>query len=174
MGGLNEEVLDLMRQSGCYQLSFAVENANQRILHDVIHKPIKLEKIKPLVKYCHKIGIDTHAFFVTGFPEETVAEMKNNYRFARECGFTSASFHLITPYPGSDIYEQYPPEDLERIETKSVNIHHPELSDRELEELVDSFNQKFNRSLLWRNPRRFLTKYGGNMVRRKKLSFGRQ
>jgi len=174
VGGLDEEVLDLMRRSGCYQLSLAVESANERILREVIHKPIKLERVKPLVKYCHKIGIDTHVFFVTGFPEETVADMKRNYDFARECRFSSASFHLITPYPGSDIFQKYPPEDLARIETKSVNIHHPELSDQELERLVDGFNKRFNRSLLWRNPRRFFSKYGGNLLRRRNINFGRQ
>ena len=174
VGGLDEEVLDLMRRSGCYQLSFAVENANPHILHKVIHKPIKLERVKPLVKYCHKIGIDTHAFFVTGFPEESLEDMKRNYEFAKECGFSSASFHIITPFPGTDIYKKYPIADYTVIEMKSVNIHHPELSDAELEELVDGFNKRFNRSLLWRNPRRFLRKYGGNLLRRRKVHFGRQ
>ena len=174
VGGLDEEILDLMRQSGCYQLSLAVESATPSILHQVIHKPIRLEKVKPLVKYCHKIGIDTHAFFVTGFPEESVEDMKRNYEFAKECGFSSASFHIITPFPGSDIYEKYPITDYVGVEMRNVNIHHPELSDQELERLVDGFNRRFNRSLLWRNPRRFFSKYGGNFIRRRKVFFGRQ
>lgn len=174
VGGLDEEILDLMRKSGCYQLSLAVESANPSILYQVIHKPIKLEKVKPIVRHCHKIGIDTHAFFVTGFPEETLADMKRNFEFAKECGFSSASFHIITPFPGSDIYEKYPISDYLWVEMRNVNIHHPEISDQELERLVDGFNKKFNRSLLWRNPRRFFSKYGGNFIRRRKVFFGRQ
>lgn len=174
VGGLDEEMLNLMRKSGCYQLSLAVENANPSILHQVIHKPIKLEKVKPIVRYCHKIGIDTHAFFVTGFPEETLEDMKRNYEFARECGFSSASFHIITPFPGSDIYEKYPISDYLGVEMRNANIPHPELSSQEIERLVDGFNKRFNRSLLWRNPRRFFSKYGGNLIRRRKVFFGRQ
>jgi len=170
VGGLDTELLDLMKESGCYQLSFAIESSNQEILSNVIKKPLKLDKVEPLVKYCQKIGIDIHAFFVSGFPEETVKNMKDNYRFAKAMNFTSASFNIVNPIPGSELYEKYPV-DYSQIELRNASIPHPEISSAELEKLIAGFNKRFNSSLIYRNPRMFFKKYILNMVRKRSFRF---
>lgn len=159
--GLDEEVLYWMKQAGFYQVTFAVENANKMILKDVIHKPIHLERVKPMVKYCHKIGIDTHAFFVMGFPEESVASMNNTYEWAVDANFCSATFNIIQPLPGSELWEKYKGDvkDLTQINLRYSTIPHPEISKPQLEKMIDGFNTKFNSSAWHRNPKMFIMKY---------------
>lgn len=167
VGGLNEELLEGMKESGCYQLSLAIESSTPRILKSIINKPTKLEMVDPVVKICKRIGIDLHAFFVCGFPEQTRDEILNDYRFAKKMGFTSASFNIICPLPGSRIYDEY--KDLlsfNDVDLRKSRIPHPEISNEEMEKLVDGLNKKFNRSLLYRNPSMFVKKYIATAIRK--------
>jgi len=157
--GLDNDLLDLMKASGCYQLTFPVETSNEKILKKVINKPIHIEKVEPLVKHCHKIGIDVHAFFVCGFPQQTKQDMINDFEYAKRVAFDSASFHIITPLPGSKIYDQYHDIDLKNINYIHSTIPHPTLSSKEIEDLVNSFNVEFNKLLQQRDPVKFYNKY---------------
>jgi len=172
VGGLDFELLDLMKESGCYQLTFAIESSNQEILSKVIKKPLKLDKVKPLVEHCHKIGIDLHAFFVSGFPEETLEDITNNYKFAKEMGFTSATFNIVNPLPGSELYEKYAQStDITEVDYRNAHIEHPEISKADLEKHIRSFNKRFNASVIYRNPRMFFKKYIRTAIRKPSFRF---
>ncbi|MCP4613448.1 MAG: B12-binding domain-containing radical SAM protein [Planctomycetes bacterium] len=168
VGGLDEELLHLMKESGCYQLSLAIESSTPRILKNIINKPTNLEAVEPVVKTCKKIGIDLHAFFVCGFPEQSRDEIINDYRFAKKMGFTSASFNIICPLPGSKIYEKYKDIlSLDKVDLRKSSIPHPEIGIEEMEKLIDGFNKKFNSSLIFRNPRVFIKKYMATVIRKR-------
>ena len=175
IGGLDDELLHLMKESGCYQLSLAIESSTPRILKDVINKPTNLDSVEPIVKTCKKIGIDLHAFFVCGFPEQSRDEIMNDYRFAKKMGFTSASFNIICPLPGSKIYKKY--KDIltfDKVDLRKGSIPHPEISSEEMEKLIDGFNKKFNSSLAFRNPRAFVKKYVATAVRKHSFDLTRK
>jgi len=170
VGGLDEEMLVLMKESGCYQLSLAIESSTPRILNEVINKPLKLEMVKPVVAVCKKIGIDLHAFFVCGFPEQSKEEILNDYSFAKEMGFTSASFNIICPLPGSRIYDKYKGSlSFDAVDLRKSSIPHPELGRREMERLVAGMNRRFNASLIFRNPIMFVKKYVATILRKPSL-----
>jgi radical SAM superfamily enzyme YgiQ (UPF0313 family) len=172
VGGLDDELLYLMKESGCYQLSLAIESSTPRILKEVINKPTKLEMVDPVVKTCKKIGIDLHAFFVCGFPEQSREEIINDYKFAKKMGFTSASFNIICPLPGSDIYDKYKDVlSFGDVELRKSSIPHPEISKQEMEKLVDGLNKKFNSSLIYRDPLMFIKKYAATVVRKPSFDF---
>ena len=175
VGGLNDELLIAMKESGCYQLSLAIESSTPRILKEVINKPIELEMVEPVIKTCKKIGIDLHAFFVCGFPEQTRDEIINDYKFAKQMKFTSASFNIICPLPGSRIYDKYKDVlSFDDVDLRKSGIPHPEISSREMEKLVSGLNKKFNGSLLYRNPTMFVKKYVGAVIRKSSFEFARK
>ncbi|MBF0117641.1 MAG: B12-binding domain-containing radical SAM protein [Desulfobacterales bacterium] len=165
--GLDEELLQLMKDSGCYQLSLAVESSTPKILEEVINKPIDLKKVRPIVRMCRKLGIDLHAFFVCGFPEQTRKEILNDYYFAKEMGFTSASFNIICPLPGSRLYHKYSNFlDFDQVDLRKASIPHPEMTSDELVMLVDGMNKMFNSSLIYRDPFMFIKKYIATIIRK--------
>lgn len=158
--GLSTYILDLMKRAGCYQLTFPVETFNCHILRNIINKPLTVWKVKKLVDHCHKIGIDVHAFFVCGFPEQSKDDLLYDFKRAKQTGFDSASFHIITPLPGSRIYEKYNDKvNLDNINYINPTIPHPEMKKEEIKELVHSFNVNFNKAYKWRHPYKFLKKY---------------
>ena len=172
VGGLDPELLDVMRASGCYQLSLAIESSTPRILEEVIDKPTRIDHVKPVVDYCRRIGIDLHAFFVVGFPEQSVEEIQADYSFAREMDFSSVSFNIISPLPGSRLYEEHVGNvEFSEIDLRKASIKHPQISQRRLEEMIHKYNKTYNRSLLWRDPRLFVRKYVCTVIRKPSFRF---
>lgn len=160
IGGLDNYILKLMKESGCYQLTFPVESSNERILKDVINKPLDPDIVKPLVDMCHKLKIDVHAFFIEGFPEQTKQDMINDYHYAKKINFDSVTFLIITPLPGSCIYEKYKDNvDLDNINYIYSTIPHPTMSAAEIESTVHMMNVRFNKRWKWRHPIKFIRKY---------------
>lgn len=149
---LDEELLERMKESGCYQLTFAVESGNQEVLNKIIKKPLNLKKVKPLVKKAHEIGIQIHAFCICGLPGETIKQMHETYNFVKDCKFDSASFFLATPLVGSELLkickkEGYLRQDIKGNEMlyKIGNISTPEFKAEEVQKLVEHFNKTYNR-----------------------------
>ncbi|MFC1804801.1 B12-binding domain-containing radical SAM protein [Candidatus Omnitrophota bacterium] len=102
---LDEELLLMMKRAGCYSLSFGVESGNQETL-DSVKKGQKLEKIKQVFDICHRIGIETVAFIIIGFPNEGRKEIDQTLRFLKEIRADIADIHLLIPLPGTELFEQ--------------------------------------------------------------------
>jgi radical SAM superfamily enzyme YgiQ (UPF0313 family) len=102
---LDSDLLRLAREAGCYQLTLAIESGNQEVLDNVIHKPLQLDKARDLAKTIKELGIDTNAFFIIGFPGETLDNMRDTFRLARELDLNSACFFIAQPLPGTRLYD---------------------------------------------------------------------
>lgn len=101
---IEEDVLRLMKESGCHQISISVESGSQRVLDEIIHKPLKLDIIPRVVELCRKYEVKIGANFVLGFPGETWGEIRQSVKFAEDSDFDVVHFHLATPYPKTELY----------------------------------------------------------------------
>jgi radical SAM superfamily enzyme YgiQ (UPF0313 family) len=82
---LNEEMLDIMKRTGCIYLIVGVESGDQWVLDNVIHKqPLTIEKVLNAFRLGKKAGIDMHAFYIIGFPRETLKQIHKTLYFAME------------------------------------------------------------------------------------------
>lgn len=102
---LDEDILRLMKQAGFTRIGIAIESGCERVLHQIIRKPLKLEIIPPLVKLFRKYDILMTADFIIGFPGETWEEIRETFRFAEECDLDLAMFHIATVLPKTDLYK---------------------------------------------------------------------
>jgi radical SAM superfamily enzyme YgiQ (UPF0313 family) len=101
---IDEELLRLMKESGCVRVKIGVESGNERILKKV-KKKINKKQIRNSVSIIKKVGIDFTIYLMIGFPSETKAEMQETLDFARELDPTYYSFSILAPYPGTKIYD---------------------------------------------------------------------
>lgn len=105
---LNEELLEKMKKSGCYRVNLAIESGNQEVLDEIINKPVKLEQIPGLIELLKKYELDFSTFLVIGNISrdrvETVEEIKDSFRFARELKVIP-HVSLLTAYPGSEVLD---------------------------------------------------------------------
>ncbi len=108
---MNEENLQLFKDAGCKYLIFAPESGSQRLLKEVYSKFIDLELIVKLVNICHKIGIKTGCFIITGLAKAETEEdytLTTNYvkRLAK-AGLDEICPAPMLPYPNTPITKKY-------------------------------------------------------------------
>lgn len=93
---LDEELVELMRASGCEYICIAIESGCERVLKDVINKPVDYEHARQMVAKAKSVGIYVAANFIVGFPTETWDEIQETIRFAEELGTDYVKlFHAI-------------------------------------------------------------------------------
>jgi len=102
---LTEPTIMKMKKSGCYQLNLALESGSQYVLDNIIKKPLKLHKVKPLIEYANKIGLNTSVFFIIGMPGETLDQIRETFRLAEELEIYHPFISVATPYPGTELYD---------------------------------------------------------------------
>lgn len=103
---LTNETLELMKESGCVQINFPVESGSQKVLKEIVRKPLNLQKVKQLIAHCNKIGLDYGMFLVIGMPGETIADIWQSFKFAAECGCYNPHISIATPYPGTKLFDK--------------------------------------------------------------------
>ncbi len=102
---MNYELLKKMKGAGCVAIYYGVESANQKTL-EYYRKRIKLENVKKAVDLTKKVGITTICSFIIGAPFETKKDIENTLKFAIKLNPDYAQFSILTPYPGTEIYEE--------------------------------------------------------------------
>lgn len=131
--------LKAMSDAGCIGMKFGIESADPGILK-TIGKPLNLEKVKKVVKWCRELGIETHATFCIGLPGETVDTIRKSIEFMQELDIDTAQVSKAVPYPGTPMYDWAVKNnylvtmDLSRFDGMGGSIiSYPDLSDRELD-----------------------------------------
>lgn len=99
-------LLKKMKEAGCDSLALGIESGNPRVLAHIKKGETK-ERMKEAVRDIQKLGFILNLTFIIGHPTETVVEMQDTFRFARELNATYTQFHNFTPYPGTPTYKEY-------------------------------------------------------------------
>ena len=156
-----------MADSGCYQITLAVESGTQRVLDTLINKRLPLETVYPAIERAKKAGMLVHTLWIVGYPGESYEDMKRTYNFAVNSGADSYSFAILQPLPGTPVYRQvvreklwWPNRGLDDMMKRSSLIKVNGFSNpQEIEEWVDGLNVEANLMLQKNNPARFKEKY---------------
>jgi len=103
---LNDEILDLMRDSGCVGVNVAIESGNERVLKEIVNKPIKNLKMVPkIIEKIKSRGMYCLANFIIGFPGETWDEIRETISFAETCGADYVKIYVAVPLYGTKLYK---------------------------------------------------------------------
>ncbi len=98
------ELLGKLKKAGLKRTAFGVETGDPDVLLS-IDKKIDHDTIRQAFKNAKKVGIETIGFFIIGLPGETEETMENTIKFACEVDPLIANFSMMTPYPGTKVYE---------------------------------------------------------------------
>ncbi len=94
------ELLQLMRDSNCFNVYVGFESINPRTLK-LFNKKQDLAKIERAIERFHANKIRIHGMFVVGSDEDDVETLAETARFARKHDIDSVQFMIMTPIPGS-------------------------------------------------------------------------
>ena len=102
---LDDEVLKLMVDAGCRSVNIAIESGNQRVMDEIVKKPLQLESVQPLIEKLHDAGLSVLANFIIGFPNETWTEIRESIAFAENCGADYVKIFVAVPLKGTIMWD---------------------------------------------------------------------
>lgn len=100
---VEKELFGLLKDAGCYTVSFGVESGNEEILKRN-GKNFSLDQCREAFALAREAGLERVGFFMLGFPEDTVETMKQTIDFAVELNPTYAKVSKVVPYPSTRIF----------------------------------------------------------------------
>ncbi len=103
---LEKRTLEKMRCAGTRFISIAVESASPRI-QKMIKKNLNIHRVAEVIDHATQLGIFTNGFFMIGFPTESLEEVKQTIKFALRSKLHTAHFFIVTPFEGTELYENY-------------------------------------------------------------------
>ncbi len=107
----DNELLQLAAESGCKALFFGIESVSEEQLK-TMHKAInEIEHLEQALKKIKKSGILIHASMIFGFDNDKQETFNETIRFLIKNKISTASINILTPYPGTKIYEDLKNED---------------------------------------------------------------
>ena len=98
-------LMQLAAESGCQALFFGIESVSEDQLKSM-HKAIKeIEHLEMALKKIKKMGILIHASMVFGFDSDKKEIFDETVQFLIKNKVSTVSFNILTPYPGTKVYD---------------------------------------------------------------------
>ncbi|NQT22869.1 MAG: radical SAM protein [Candidatus Omnitrophica bacterium] len=82
----DKEMLSLMKDAGCFMISFGIESGSQRVLDEVIEKKITLDSARKCIRWCDELGIIRSCNFIYSLPGESKEDFHKTKAIMNEFG----------------------------------------------------------------------------------------
>lgn len=105
----DSELMDLMVRSGCIGQLIGFESIDPDALEWMNKTPNlrDFDHYRKVIEVMRKYGLMTWAAFMVGGDQDTPETVRETVEFAIRSRFGMGFFHLFTPYPGTEIYDQF-------------------------------------------------------------------
>ena len=102
---MNEEVVALLKESGCFRVWIGAESGSQKIL-DAMNRMVKAEKVAEMIKLTKEYGIETGTFIMLGYPGETEADIIATRDYLLDADPDHYTVTIAYPIKGTPLYEE--------------------------------------------------------------------
>ncbi|WP_299313738.1 radical SAM protein [uncultured Aquimarina sp.] len=102
---LNDEVLQQLKEAGCYRIWIGAESGSQKIV-DAMDRRVKVETVREAIQKTNQLGIETGTFIMVGYPgedEKDIAETIHHLKVANPTHFTIT---VAYPIKGTSLYNE--------------------------------------------------------------------
>lgn len=117
----DEELLDLMKQSGCRSLFIGFESVHPASVRGVHKVQNHVQEYEKAVKAIHDRGIMINGSFVFGLDGDTVETFRTTLDWIIRNKIETVTSHILTPYPGTVLYDRMKAEG--RILTEDLALY---------------------------------------------------
>jgi radical SAM superfamily enzyme YgiQ (UPF0313 family) len=103
----NTELMQLAKDSGCKGLFIGLETVDERQLQSMKKLDGSIENVEKALRKIRKMGIVIQASVIFGFDNDSHHIFNDTLKFLIKNHICSASFNILTPYPGTKIYDEF-------------------------------------------------------------------
>lgn len=102
---LSRKMLEALKSAGVDQLVLAVESGSNRVLKEIMHKPLNLSMVKPVADNCRELGIYMDINILVGLPGETKQDIDDTRGFLKTIYANWFRITVATPLVGSEMFD---------------------------------------------------------------------
>lgn len=98
------ELVRLLADSGCIGIFVGLESADGAFAN---HPKTGQSSQADLIKRIRDTGVVVEASVIFGFDDHDEGVFEQTVRYLEQCGASLPTFHILTPYPGTALFNQY-------------------------------------------------------------------
>ncbi|MCK5503718.1 MAG: radical SAM protein, partial [Thermodesulfovibrionia bacterium] len=99
------ELIRLMAKTGCFNVFIGFESINPETL-TLYNKNQVVEDMNGCIKILKSHSINIHGMFVLGSDTDDIQTIRNTYKYAARLGIESVQFMMLTPLPGTPVFQE--------------------------------------------------------------------
>ncbi|WP_411767167.1 B12-binding domain-containing radical SAM protein [Winogradskyella sp. A3E31] len=102
---LNDEILQLLKEAGCYRIWIGAESGSQKIL-DAMDRRVEVDVVKEAIQKTTNLGIETGTFIMVGYPGEDEKDIEETITYLKEANPTHFTITVAYPIKGTSLYNE--------------------------------------------------------------------
>lgn len=102
---LNEEILKMLKEMGCFRIWIGAESGSQRII-DAMDRRVSIEDVREKIKLTQHQGMEAGTFIMIGYPGETQEDIFKTVTHLKIAPPDQFTITLAYPIKGTGLYEQ--------------------------------------------------------------------
>ncbi len=102
---LNDEILKLLKEAGCFRIWIGAESGSQKII-DAMDRRVDVNHVKKMIQNTNALGIETGTFIMLGYPGENEKDIKETIQYLKEANPTLYTITIAYPIKGTSLYNE--------------------------------------------------------------------
>lgn len=102
---LNEEVIQVLKDCGCFRVWIGAESGSQRII-DAMDRRVEVGQVRAMIKSARRAGIEAGTFIMLGYPGETEADIRETVEHLKDSNPDLFTITVAYPIKGTGLYEE--------------------------------------------------------------------
>ena len=102
---LNDEILQLLKDIGCYRIWIGAESGSQKII-DAMDRRVDVDVVKEAIQKTNALGMESGTFIMLGYPGEDKEDIKKTVDYLKEANPTHYTITVAYPIKGTALYHE--------------------------------------------------------------------
>jgi radical SAM superfamily enzyme YgiQ (UPF0313 family) len=102
---LNDEILQLLKEAGCYRIWIGAESGSQKII-DAMDRRVDVNVVKEAIQKTNAIGMETGTFIMLGYPGEDEKDISETITYLKDANPTHFTITVAYPIKGTSLYNE--------------------------------------------------------------------
>jgi len=102
---LNDEILQLLKEAGCYRIWIGAESGSQKIV-DAMDRRVDINVVKSAIQKTNALGMETGTFIMLGYPGEDEEDINKTVKYLKAANPTHFTITIAYPIKGTSLYNE--------------------------------------------------------------------
>jgi len=102
---LNEKVLNLLKEMGCFRIWIGAESGSQKII-DAMDRRVLVEEVAQRIRQTQEVGMEAGTFIMLGYPGEGLKEILETVEYLKSAMPNQLTTTIAYPIKGTSLYEE--------------------------------------------------------------------